>query len=412
MQNPADFKLEAANGGAPGHDLRDPGTHGLSGTGRTAPQRKNRYTFIRVLIALAMLALGLGATELLARDEEHPAAGVMQKAAQRMARAEHAVAEKRRSLGITIDPALDPYRTGLIGVETNMLTTTIGDIVAKRTTTNTAFAALVVRYFYELGLKPGDRIAVGSSGSFPGILLAVLSACAETRVEPVVITSIGASEYGANIEGLSNAEMMAACREAGVLPYMPAAISPGADGDQGISSLYRLEPSDDIARYARSAASALKVPFVGGDGFDASFSSHLDVYEKAGPIKAFVNIGGADVNFGSDPASLRLKPGLILPSARKSGVEPDGSGGARGSANSSEIQPPGGLLGYYLARGTPVLHFLNIKGLALQGGIPVDGDPEAPIPSEILHRRKKPAWTLVLGLLLAGAALAIRKPLG
>jgi poly-gamma-glutamate system protein len=229
-----------------------------------------------------MLALGLVLTELLSLDVPHPAAETMRAAAQRMARAEHAVAEKRRSLGITIDPALDPYRTGLIGVETNMLTTTIGDIVAKRTTTNTAFAALVVRYFYELGLKPGDRIAVGSSGSFPGILLAVLSACAETGVEPVVITSIGASEYGANIEGLSNAEMMAACREAGVLPYMPAAISPGADGDRAISiPLQARAERRYIARYARSAASALKVPSSAGDGFDASFSSHLDVYEKA-----------------------------------------------------------------------------------------------------------------------------------
>ncbi len=154
MQNPADFKLEAANGGAPGQDLRGPGTHGLSGAGRTAPQRKNRYTFIRVLIALTMLALGLVLTELLSRDEPHPAAETMRAAAQRMARAEAVVAGKRQSLGIAADLALDPYRTGLIGVESSMLTTTVGDIVAKRTTTNTAFAALVVRYFYELGLKP------------------------------------------------------------------------------------------------------------------------------------------------------------------------------------------------------------------------------------------------------------------
>jgi len=351
-----------------------------------------------------MLALGLGATDLLSRDEEHPAAGTMRAAARRMALAERAVAEKRLSLGIVIDPALDPYRTGLIGVETSMLTTTVGDIVAKRTTTNTAFAALVVRYFYELGLKPGDRIAVGSSGSFPGSLLAVLSACAETGVEPVVITSIGASEFGANIEGLSNAEMMAACKEAGALPYMPAAISPGADGDLGISSLYRFEPSDDLARYARSTARALNVPFILGKDAEDSFAAHLEVYREAGPIKAFVNIGGADINFGSGTASLRLKPGLILPPARNSG------GG--GSASVGNESVPGGIIGYYLARGVPAMHFLNIKGLALQSGIALDGDPGAPIPFDILHTRKKPMWTLVLGLLLAGAALAIRKPLG
>jgi len=418
MQHVGHVRGDTSNSGAPGRNLRDsgrpgPNGAGLNSAGRSEPQRKSRSTFVRVLFALAALALGLGATELLSRDEAHPAAAAMEAAARRMARAEHAVAEKRQSLGIAIDPALDPYRTGLIGVELSMLTTTVGDIVAKRTTANTAFAALVVRYFHELGLEPGDRIAVGSSGSFPGILRALLSACAETGVEPVVITSIGASEYGANMEGLSNAEMMAACAESGVLPYMPAAISPGADGDRGISLLYRLELSDDIARYARSTAGALNLPFIGGDSFETSFSAHLEVYEKAAPIKAFVNIGGADVNFGSGPASLKLKPGLILPSSRNSRVAPGGFRG-EGAAEAAEASADGreGLIGYYLARGVPAMHFLNIKGLALQSGIPVDGDPEAPIPFEILHTREKPKWTLALGLLLAGAALAIRKPLG
>jgi hypothetical protein len=59
------------------------------------------------------------------------------------------------------------------------------------------------------------------------------------------------------------------------------------------------------------------------------------------------------------------------------------------------------LLGYYLARGHAVLHFLNIKGLALQGGIPVDGDPEALFPPNP-PQAKKPAWRSCSGLLLAG----------
>jgi poly-gamma-glutamate system protein len=352
--------------------------------------------FIRVIVALAILALCLVVTELFSRDEEHPSAGTMQAAARRMARAERVVAQKRLSLGIEIDPALDPYRTGLIGVETSVLTTTLGDIVAKRTATNTAFAALIVRYFYELGLSAGDRIAVGASGSFPGILLAVLSACAEMGLEPIVITSIGASEYGANVEGLSDAEMMAACMDAGVLPYRPAAISPGADDDQGISSLYTLEPRDDLARYARNTAQTMHVPFILGKDAEDSFASHLEVYRRTGPIKVFVNIGGADINFGSGATSLKRKPGLILPSSWNHRTQ---------SSKEPDVEVREGLLGYYLNSGVPVLHFLNIKGLALQAGIPVDGDPEAPIPFEIIHTRKKTKWPLVLGLLLAGTAL-------
>lgn len=390
-------KVEVSEVSAPGSDRQRQlaSGAGLRST-RSFTDRaiRERATFIRVLMAFAALALGLAGSELLSREVPHPAAEAMCRAAVRMLHAEDAVAAKRQALGIAIDPALDPHRTGLIGVETSILTTTVGDIVAKRTTTSAAFAALVVRYFHDLDLKPGDTVAVGSSGSFPGALLAVLAACAETGVKPIVITSIGASEYGANIEGLSDAEMMAATRAADALSYMPAAISPGGDGDRGISSLYRLEPSDDLARYARGVASALNIPFIGGTSYDSSFVAHLGVYTSAAPIAAFVNIGGADINFGSDSASLALKPGLIRPPSREKGA------------------PYGGLIGHYLAAGVPVIHFLNIAGLALQADIAIDGDPRAPIPASILSERKTPIWPVGLGLLLACAALAIRKPLG
>lgn len=392
-----------------------------------AKHRQNRAISIRVFIALASLALGLVCTELLARNEPHPVAKEMKMAAQRMAQAEAVVAKKRLAMGLTIDPVLDPYQTGLIGVESSILTTTVGDIVSKRTSTNTAFAALIVRYFYDIGLESGDRIAVGSSGSFPAILIAVLSACAETGVEPIIIASIGASEYGANIEGFSNAEIMAACRDAGVLPYMPIAISPGGEDDLGISSMYRFEPSDELARYAHSVAQSLAIPLILASDLEDSFKAHLEAYEKASPIRLFVNIGGADVNFGSGPASLKLKPGLIIPSARtrktdlgklhkQAPKDPEKSAQQVTSRSGtmdadSGVDAQAGLIAYYLAKGIPVLHFLNIKGLAVQSGIPVDGDPRAPLPSSIVSTRKKPSWPLIVSLLIAGTALAIRKPL-
>ena len=392
-----------------------------------AKHRQNPALFVRVLIALASLALGLVATELLAHNEPHPAAEAMNKAARRMAQAEAVVAKKRLAMGLPMDPTLDPYQTGLIGAESSILTTTVGDIVSKRTSTNTAFAALIVRYFHDIGLESGDRIAVGSSGSFPAILIAVLSACAETGVEPIVIASIGASEYGANIEGFSNAEIMAACRDAGVLPYMPIAISPGGEDDLGISSMYRLEPSDELAKYAQGVAKSLDIPLIQSPDLESSFRAHLEVYEKASPIKAFVNIGGADVNFGSGPASLKLKPGLIVSSARTRGtdlgklhkqVPRDPKKSARQETSSAGtmdanigLDAQAGLIAYYMAKSLPVLHFLNIKGLAVQSGIPVDGDPRAPLPSSIVTTRIKPSWPLLISLFLAGTALAIRKPL-
>lgn len=352
---------------------------------------RERAIFIRVSLALLVLVLGVVSSALLSREEEHSLDEIMRRAALRMARAEDAIAAKRHIQGIAINPALDPYRTGLIGEESSIITTTLGDIVAKRTTTNTAFAALMVRFFHELNLKPGDRIAVGSSGSFPGALFAILAACAELEIEPIVITSIGASEYGANIEGLSNAEMMIAVRDAGVWPYVPAAISPGGDGDRGVSSFYALEPTEDLACYARQIALNFNIPFIGGSPYEASFEAHLDVYKRAGPIKAFVNIGGADINFGSDSASLSLKPGIVRPRSH------------------TRVARYGSLLGYYLDADVPVIHLLNIKSLALQAGIPLDADPRAPLPVSLLTDRKTPLWPVALGLIFAAAALAFRR---
>ncbi|MDQ7795442.1 MAG: poly-gamma-glutamate system protein, partial [Spirochaetia bacterium] len=111
---------------------------------------KERQIMWRVGLVVSILAASLVLAEVFSKQVEHPAFSQMQDAADRMTRAEAAIAARRVALGIAIDPNLDPYRTGLIGAESSFLTTTVGDIVAKRTTTTTAFAALVVRYFYEL----------------------------------------------------------------------------------------------------------------------------------------------------------------------------------------------------------------------------------------------------------------------
>ena len=47
---------------------------------------------------------------------------------------------------LPIDPALDPNATGIIGDEFTPLTTSLGEVDAKRTSANPAFAAVVARY--------------------------------------------------------------------------------------------------------------------------------------------------------------------------------------------------------------------------------------------------------------------------
>jgi len=65
--------------------------------------------------------------------------------------------------GLTIDKITDPNLTGLIGEEWTPLTTTLGNLTAKRTATNPDFAALLIDLFIKAGLKRGDVIAMGVS---------------------------------------------------------------------------------------------------------------------------------------------------------------------------------------------------------------------------------------------------------
>ena len=91
----------------------------------------------------------------------------------------------------------DPNETMLVGSEYTLITTDRGDLESKLTTLNPNFAAMVVDMFLAAGLKQGDTVAVACTGSMPGANLAVFSACEVMDIVPVIITSVGASTWGA-----------------------------------------------------------------------------------------------------------------------------------------------------------------------------------------------------------------------
>ena len=71
-------------------------------------------------------------------EEMHDAAGRMREAIDVIA------AGTTQTAGIRIDEAIDPNHTGLVGPEYTELFTTLGQLEAKRTTTNPDLAALMV----------------------------------------------------------------------------------------------------------------------------------------------------------------------------------------------------------------------------------------------------------------------------
>jgi poly-gamma-glutamate system protein len=313
----------------------------------------------------------------------------MLAASRLTARAAAAVRAAREAKGAAVDAAADVNRTGLIGVESSGLTTSLGDLEAKRTSTNPDFAGLLVRLFREAGARRGDVAAVGASSSFPGLVLATLAACRALDLEPVAISSLGASQWGANDPAFSWLDMAGAVTEAGVFDARPVAATLGGDGDVG------LDMSDENRAMLRAAVRALGRPLIEEGDLATDVARRMDIYDAAARgrrIVVFVNIGGNLANLGADPAVLRLEAGLAktVPAA------------APGQ---------GGVIHAMASRGVPVIHLLHVAGLCRRYDLPWDPRP-LPGPGEgglagMMERRDPgrlviaAVWTVLVLALLA-----------
>ena len=276
-----------------------------------------------------------------------------------MARSLDTIKRLRAARAIPIDPATDPNATGIIGDEFTPLTTSLGEADAKRTSANPAFAGVMVRYLQRAGLRRGDVVAVGASGSFPALLLATLCAAKALELEPVVVYSIGSSMYGANIPGFTFVDMLARLRADGVLPYSMAAVAPGGDHDTGRGVLFDEDGTTLVDEARRSG-----LPVVDGATLADRIRRRLQIYDaEAGgrPVRCFVNVGGATANYGNTDASLQVPNGLVL------------------RVPTLPSSPSRGLLFEFAARRVPVVHLLYVKGLARENGLPYDPVPFPPL---------------------------------
>jgi poly-gamma-glutamate system protein len=318
----------------------------------------------------------------------------MLQASEVMEDAIAALRECRVEKGLVLDSESDPNQTGLIGYETSPLTTTLGNLEAKRTTTNPDCAALVVFLLHEAGVERGDTVAVGASSSFPALIVATLSAAKAMDLNALMICSLGASQWGANIPEFHWLDMLDCLRESGSLDSRPIALSLGGEEDTGkdMNAEGRLFLSEEIVRTG--------ILFIQEPDLIANVQTRMRLYEKSAGvsrIKSFIHIGGSWANIGTDPEILELKPGLL---------------------ESSHFPPVErrGVLFEMASRGIPVIHLLFVKGLADRYGLPWDPSPlPAPGKGKIysLAREKQPGFLVleVVYLVLVGAILIFRQRL-
>ena len=306
----------------------------------------------------------------------------MVAAAHLMSGAVSSVGEHRESMGSStrqsIDEGIDPNRTGLIGPQYTPLFTTVGHLEAKRTTTNPDMAALVVHVLQEAGVKPGDRIAIGASGSFPALMIASLSAAESMSLQPAIVFSLGASSYGATDPGFHTLDLYQLLQREIGFTVAAEAVSLGGGDDVG-------SEIEDETRWSLIAQiEASGIHFIQEPDLRRNVATRMGLY---GDVAAFINIGGSDANLGTSPMILELEPGLNI------GVD-------------LPTENQRGMVFEMAARGVPVIHLLNIRGLASRYGLPWDPAP-LPEPGEADLYDAQQSGGLRLWLIAAGYLVAL-----
>ena len=337
-----------------------------------------------LIAALVVAATAYGLRDAYTEYRPSPWHAEMLAAARHAEAAQAAIRADKAARGIVLDRADDPNATGLIGPRWSGMTTTLGVLEAKRTTTNPNFAALAVALLKDCGAKPGERVALNLSASFPALNIAVLAAADTLGLETISIASLGASMWGANDPAYTWLDIEDQLRATGLLRRASVAASLGGADDVGKD----MDPEIRDTLRDRLAASGRRV-IEEADlqrNVEARLALYLtqDLQAPRGRPACFVTIGGNLAATGATAHTSAAVPGVIRPSAK---------------VEAGEDKRLGGLLGAFLARGVPAVHLLDIKALATRHGLPIDPVP-LPVAGEgEIYRQATPQRGVIAAVL-------------
>jgi len=250
----------------------------------------------------------------------------------------------------------DPWSCGLIGVEWSSITTTLGDLASKRTACNPAWAVQFKRWFDELGLQPGDPVAIYSSASFPGLLLNSIAAAESMELDLQLLVSLGASTWGANQPYRPWPVLAAELRRSGFIHKRADYYTLGGGAELG----HGMAPEGEAL--LRVAAHEAGVELLAADDLKGMIARKTQLMEAYQP-RLLVSIGGSHANLGDDPDVLKLSTGRVP---------------------ATDIDLAGnGLIAAAMRDNIPVIHMLNIRSLSSMAGIPYDNEPRKRAPARV-----------------------------
>lgn len=293
-----------------------------------------------------------------------------------------AIKEARIARRIPINSTTDPMRSGLVGDLISDVTTNTGVLAAKQTSVNPNFAAVFVHLLKRAGVEPGDHVALGFSGSFPALNITVLAAIKAIKAKPLLISSVGSSQWGANHPDFMFTDMERELRRRGIFSYKSLAVSLGGVDDlaTGLSPKGQQALVDAITRNKLKQLDAKDV--------NENLRLRMALYrEKAGggEIKAYVNVGGGTTSVGTRVGKRLFKPGL-------------NRGVPRGAADIDSVMTR------FARQGIPVIHVTKIEEIAQRYGLPLQFEKMPPVGEGKIFIREEYSLLLVggaLGLILA-----------
>jgi len=300
----------------------------------------------------------------------------------------HAAAQMERGMEIVkayrvrhfapVDTELDPTGSGMIGLASSPTTTNTGSLAAKRTTVNPNWAAAVIEMLRDAGVKRGDLVAVGVSGSFPALNMAALIAIDDLDLEAVSIASAGASSFGANIPGLSWLDMERLLADAEIFSTRTVAASLGGTRDRALGMDRRGR------ELLRAAIERNGVELIEVKEEIASIEERMRIYEqhaRGHRYAAYLNAGGSLVSVGPKSVKRLYRPGLNLrPDPRSAGVD--------------------SVTMRFLSAGIPVVNLSKVVPLAEQYGLPVEPSERPPVGQGPVFEGRSHDLRLIAGLLL------------
>tara|TARA_B100000965_G_scaffold110617_1_gene91355 strand:+ start:101 stop:1255 length:1155 start_codon:yes stop_codon:yes gene_type:complete len=330
--------------------------------------QKTSTLVILCAIALVSFVVSINSTTI----DISPSYDMKIKAANLMKESMDELKNVRMEAGVFIDDENDPNETGLVGSPFSLITTDEGDLDAKLTTLDPNFSAGMVELMLQMSLQAGDTVAILLTGSMPGANVAVLTAANAMGLIPIIITSVGASQWGANHTDFTWLDMESILFNKGLINSRSVAASVGGRNDMGrlLSPAGREIIISNIENY--------NIPLIRKNRLAENIDERMKLFESFNKItnySAMINVGGGVASLGTSfnskllPAGIINRSDVINISIRDGGIE--------------------GVLAKFAKKNIPVLHVLNIKSLTEQLGMPFAPIPIPEVGSGVLYAEEK-----------------------